>query len=179
MHSVHKYLQNGATQLPSQEAALNNWPNCKSGWHAHNGIFCVSITHFKQWALKGQWCPQWDCVKADHLKKREAVSKSGPCLGVHQFVEFRLFHSCRFYRSSDLGPQLPPRKIIDLEEAGKQEHHIHKLGALPVCSMTKEFGSHHSHSLKQEQNQTNWKPATLFRSFRELRSKGKSLSPKL
>lgn len=83
-HFVYKYLQNGTTQLPSQEAAINNCPICRSGWSEHNRMLCVSFARFKQWSLKGQCYPQWDGLEIEHLKKRGSFDVwTLPCGSLH------------------------------------------------------------------------------------------------
>ena len=121
LHFVHKYLQNGTTQSPSQEAAINNRLVCRSSWPAYHRMFCVSTVHLKQWGLKGQCYPQRDRVETEHLKKREALFMLGPCLVVHSVRSIQTPHSQWFHWSSDLDPQLLFGKIPGLGEARDKE----------------------------------------------------------
>lgn len=150
MHFVHKYLQNGTTQLPSQEAALNNWPICKSSWPAHNRMFCVSIAHFKQWGLKEPCYPQWDSLETEHLQKKEAVSMLGPCLVVHPSCSIQTLHPHWFYWSSEWGPQLLLGKIPGIGEA--EDTGIHNWGHIWFLVRHKGLGRHHSQTTRTNLN---------------------------
>lgn len=84
------------------------------------------------------------------------------------------------YWSSDLGPQLPWGKMLRLGEAGGKRNIVHvSWGHVWFPAWPRKGWNPSIPSIQQEQNWTNQMPATLLRSFRELRSRGKPLSPRL
>lgn len=149
MHFVHKYLQNGTTQLLSQEAALNNWPICKSSWPAHNRMFCVSTAHFKQWGLKEPCFPQWDSGNRTPQEERGCFN-AWARLVVHPICSIQTLHPHWFYWSSELGPQRLLGKIPGIGEA--EDTGIHNWGHIWFLVRHKELERRHSHTTRTKLN---------------------------